>query len=188
MFVGAAWSGMGPFLPATAVEAWALGLVVAAFVYFAVVSIVLTAIDLDKHRLPNSIVLPSYAVAGVLFTSAAWLTNDWNGLLRSAVGMAVLFVFYLALRIVKPSGMGGGDVKLAGVIGIYLGWLGWGALVVGAFAGFLYGGVYGIALILFKRAHGRTAIPFGPWMILGCWTGVFAGEAIALWYLHALAA
>ncbi|WP_349427778.1 prepilin peptidase [Microbacterium sp. LWS13-1.2] len=165
-------------------DVWAAVLVIVAFLYFAAVSIVLTLIDLDTHRLPNSIVLPSYLVAGILFTVSAWLTGDWELLLRAAIGMVVLYVFYFLLRSVRRGGMGGGDVKLAGVIGIYLGWLGWGALAVGAFAAFLCGGLFGIALLLLRRAGRKTAIPFGPWMILGAWTGVFAGEAVGRWYVN----
>ncbi|MDR7185777.1 leader peptidase (prepilin peptidase)/N-methyltransferase [Microbacterium trichothecenolyticum] len=168
----------------TASETWALALVIVAYLYFAAISIVLTLIDLDTHRLPNSIVLPSYLVAGTLFTVAAWLTGDGSALLVAGVGMAAMYLFYFLLRAARPGGMGGGDVKLAGVIGIYLGWLGWGALAVGAFAAFLYGGVFGIALMLIRRAGRKTAIPFGPWMILGAWTGVFAGEAVGKWYVN----
>ncbi|MBW9094079.1 prepilin peptidase [Microbacterium jejuense] len=164
-------------------EGIALALIIVAFLYFAAISIVLTLIDLDTHRLPNSIVLPSYLVAGILFPVAAALTGDWGSLLRAAIGMAVLYAFYALLRLARPGGMGGGDVKLAGVVGIYLGWIGWGALAVGAFAAFLYGGVFGIALMLLRRAGRKTAIPFGPWMILGAWTGVFAGEAVGRWYV-----
>ncbi|MEV5071902.1 prepilin peptidase [Microbacterium sp. LMI12-1-1.1] len=174
-----AWDGV--VRPA---DVWAAALIIVAFLYFAAISIVLTLIDLDTHRLPNSIVLPSYLVAGILFTVSAWLTGDWELLLRAAIGMAVLYVFYFLLRSVRRGGMGGGDVKLAGVIGIYLGWLGWGALAVGAFAAFLYGGLFGIALLLLRRAGRKTAIPFGPWMILGAWTGVFAGEAVGRWYVN----
>lgn len=169
---------------ADATGAWALGVAIVAYLYFAAISLVLTLIDLDTHRLPNSIVLPSYVVAGILFTIAAWLTGDWTGLLGAGIGMAVLYAFYALLRMVRPGGMGGGDVKLAGVIGIYLGWLGWGAVAVGAFAAFLYGGVFGILLMLLRRAGRKTAIPFGPWMILGAWTGVFAGEAVGRWYVR----
>ena len=97
--------------------------------------------------------------------------------------MAALYVFYFLLRVIRPGGMGGGDVKLAGVIGLALGWLGWAPLIVGAFAAFVLGGVYGILLILLRRAGRRSAIPFGPWMILGAWTGVFAGESLARWYV-----
>lgn len=167
-----------------ALAAWALGIVIVAYLYFAATSIVLTLIDLDTHRLPNSIVLPSYLVAGILFAVAAWLTGEWGALLRAGIGMAALYLFYFVLRLARPGGMGGGDVKLAGVIGLYLGWIGWGALAVGAFAAFLYGGVFGIVLLLLRRAGRKTAIPFGPWMILGAWTGVFAGEAVGRWYVN----
>jgi len=170
-----AWGG-------SAAEAWALGVVLIAFLHFAAISIVLTLIDLDTHRLPNSIVLPSYAVGGVLFTLAALLGGDWAALLRAGIGTVALYVFYSVLRLARPGGMGGGDVKLAGVIGIYLGWIGFGALAVGAFGAFVYGGVFGIALLFLGKAGRKTAIPFGPWMILGGWTGVFAGESVGHWY------
>jgi len=172
------------FVGRSTTEGIALALVILAFLYFAAISIVLTLIDLDTHRLPNSIVLPSYLVSGILLTIAAALLGDWGSLLRAAIGMAAMYLFYALLRLARPGGMGGGDVKLAGVIGIYLGWIGWGALAVGAFAAFLYGGVFGIALVLLRRAGRKTAIPFGPWMILGAWTGVFAGEAVGRWYVN----
>jgi leader peptidase (prepilin peptidase)/N-methyltransferase len=172
-FSSAAWGESG----------WSLALVVIAYMYFAAVSIVLTVIDLDTHRLPNAIVLPSYLVAAVLLSAAALISGDWGPLLRGFIGMAALYSFYFLLRLVRPGGMGGGDVKLAGVIGLYLGWIGWGALAVGAFFAFVYGGVFGITLLLMRRAGRKSAIPFGPWMIFGAWTGVFAGEGIGNAYL-----
>lgn len=168
---------------ASTLDSWALGLVLVAFLYFAAVSIALALIDLDTHRLPNAIVLPSYVVALALFTGAAALSGDWGALLRAVAGMAALYLFYFILRVVRPGGMGGGDVKLAGVVGLYLGWIGWGALVVGAFAAFLIGGAVGLALIAARRAGRKTAIPFGPFMLVGAWTGVFAGEAVGRGYL-----
>ncbi|HAQ59267.1 MAG TPA: prepilin peptidase, partial [Microbacterium sp.] len=74
----------------------------------------------------------------------------------------------------------------AGLIGIQLGWLGWGSVVVGAFAAFLLGGVFGVALLLARRAGRRTAIPFGPWMLAGAWVGIILGEPIARWYMELL--
>ena len=171
---------------ATGADDVAFWLVLIAFLYFSAISIVLTLIDLDTRRLPNSIVLPSYLVAGILFTAAATFSNDWAALLRAGIGMATLYIFYLLLRVVRPGGMGGGDVKLAGVVGIYLGWLGWGALVIGAFAAFVLGGVFSIALIAFRRAGRKTAIPFGPWMLAGAWVGIFFGQTIANWYMGML--
>lgn len=164
-------------------SAWTVALVVVAYLYFAAISILLTVIDLDTRRLPNAIVLPSYLVALTLLGTAALLSADGALILRGVIGLVTLYVFYLLLRLVRPGGMGGGDVKLAGVVGLYLGFLGWGALAVGAFFAFLYGGAFGIALLIARRAGRRTAIPFGPWMILGAWTGVFAGESIGRGYL-----
>ena len=187
-FTGIAFAAItGVMLATTAaastLESWALGLVLVAFLYFAAVSIALALIDLDTHRLPNAIVLPSYVVALALFTGAAALSGDWGSLLRAVAGMAALYLFYFILRVVRPGGMGGGDVKLAGVVGLYLGWIGWGALVIGAFAAFLIGGAVGLALIAARRAGRKTAIPFGPFMLVGAWTGVFAGEAVGRGYL-----
>jgi len=167
-------------------EWWPLLPLLIAFLYFAAISIVLTLIDLDTHRLPNSIVLPSYLVGGALLTITAALSGEWASLARAGVGMVVLYVLYYLLRMARPGGMGGGDVKLAGVIGLYLGWVGWGALAVGAFSAFVFGGVYGIVLLLLRRAGRKTAIPFGPWMILGAWTGLFTGEPIGRWYVDLL--
>ncbi|GAB3604444.1 prepilin peptidase [Microbacterium aureliae] len=164
-------------------DLWGLSLVIAAYLYLAAISIVLTLIDLDTHRLPNAIVLPSYIVGGLLLALASLLTGDWTALLRGAVGMVALYAFYFVLRLLRPDGMGGGDVKLAGVLGLYLGYVGWGALAVGAFAAFALGGVYGVALMLIRRAGRKSAIPFGPWMILGAWVGLLAGEGIARWYI-----
>lgn len=168
-----------------ALSSGAAVIILVAFLYLAAVSIVLTLIDLDTRRLPNIIVLPSYLVGGVLLTAASLLT-DGEALLRAGVGMVALFTFYFLLRLVRAGGMGGGDVKLAGVLGLYLGWVGWGALVVGALAAFLIGGIWGIVLIITGRAGRGTAIPFGPWMIVGAWVGVFVGDTIGRWYVNLL--
>jgi leader peptidase (prepilin peptidase)/N-methyltransferase len=98
--------------------------------------------------------------------------------------MAALYGFYFALAFVYPAGMGFGDVKLAGVLGLLLGWLGWGALVVGAFFGFVLGGVVGAALMFARRAGRRTAIPFGPFMLAGAFLAVLYGHTIAHAYVH----
>lgn len=182
-FIAVAWFFLVSGRPSTTEAAWALGIVIVAYLYFAAISIALTLIDLDTRRLPNAIVLPSYLVGGILFTLAAALGDEWPALLRAAVGMAALYIFYFVIRLIRPDGMGGGDVKLAGVVGMYLGWLGWGTLAVGAFAAFLLGGIFGIVLLALRRARRKSAIPFGPWMIAGAWVGIFGGEAIARWYL-----
>lgn len=157
--------------------------VIVAYLYFAAITVALTAIDLDTHRLPNVIVVPAYVVSLLILAVACVQGADWSALVRAGIGGAALYAFYFLLRVIRPAGMGGGDVKLAGVVGIYLAWLGWGSLIVGAFAAFVLGGVFGVALIAFRRAGRKTAIPFGPWMLAGAWVGIFAGEALARWYI-----
>lgn len=181
-FVGMVWLVLaGPL-------AWASVPVIIAYLYLASISIALAMIDLDTRRLPNAIVLPAYIVLTLLFTAACLLGAPWEALLRAAVGGAALYAFYFLLRIIRPGGMGGGDVKLAGVLGAALGWLGWGSLIVGAFAAFILGGVVGVILMVMRRATRKSAIPFGPWMIAGAWIGIIAGEDIAHWYLGLLGA
>lgn len=158
---------------------WALS----AYLYLGAIGVALALIDIDTHRLPNALVLPSYAVAVVLLTVASAGAGDWAALLRAVAGGAILFCFYFVLAMVVPRGMGFGDVKLAGVLGLYLGWLGWGSLAVGAFAAFVLGGVFSAALLIARRVRRGSGIPFGPWMIGGALVAVFYGEPIANGYL-----
>jgi leader peptidase (prepilin peptidase) / N-methyltransferase len=163
---------------------WHIGLVWAlpAFLYLGAVGIALAAIDIDTQRLPDAIVLPSYAVAGALLTVAALADGDPAALLRVAGGGAALLAFYAVIWFVYPRGMGFGDVKLSGLLGMYLGWMGWAVVVVGGFLGFLIGGVFGGLLVMAGRAGRRTHIPYGPWMILGTFVAIFYGQSIADWY------
>lgn len=157
-----------------------------AFLLLTAVSIALALIDLDTKRLPNVIVLPALLAGILLLAAAALVRGDLAALAGAGIGGAGLFLLYLALALVSRGGMGMGDVKLAALLGLYLGFLGWGSLLVGAFAAFVFGGVFGLALMLIRRAGRKTAIPFGPWMILGAWLGVFAGELLARNYFDAV--
>jgi leader peptidase (prepilin peptidase)/N-methyltransferase len=137
-------------------------------------------------RLPNAIVLPSYVVAGLLLGIAALAERDASTYLRACLGMAALFGFYFLLAFIYPAGMGFGDVKLAGVLGLYLGWLGWAEVVTGGFLGFLFGGVVGVALMSMRRAGRKSQIPFGPYMLLGAFVAILAGDALADLYLNSV--
>lgn len=176
---------------AFALAAWVVGLswTLPAVLYLVAIGIALALIDLDVHRLPDAIVLPSYLAAGALLALASWNpggASDWGALLRAAIGGAAFFAVYFAIVLVYPAGMGFGDVKLAGVLGMYLGWFGWGALAFGWFAAFLLGGVFAIGLVLTRRATRKSGVPFGPWMILGALVGVIAGGPVLGWYLTLL--
>ena len=159
-----------------------------AFLYLGAVGVALALIDIDVKRLPNVIVLPSYLVAGVLLAIAAVIDGAWEDLLRSVLGMAALYGFYFLLALVYPKGMGFGDVKLAGLLGLYLGWLGWAEVVTGGFLGFLFGGVGGVLLIAVRRAGRKSMIPFGPYMLAGALVAILWGGALADLYLDTVLA
>jgi leader peptidase (prepilin peptidase)/N-methyltransferase len=157
--------------------------VLLGFLYLAAISIALAMIDLDTHRLPNRIVLPAYVVGAVLLGAAGLLLGDGEALIRAGIGLGALWLLYVALAMIYPGGMGFGDVKLAGVLGLFLGFLGWPELVVGTFSAFVLGGLFSIALLLTRRATRKSGIPFGPWMLVGAWCGILFGAPIATGYL-----
>jgi leader peptidase (prepilin peptidase) / N-methyltransferase len=144
------------------------------YLYLGVVGAALTFIDLDVHRLPDLLVLPSYPIAFVLLLVPTVVTGQWGWLLRAVVAAVVLFVAYLVLALVSPGGggLGFGDVKLAGVLGLLLGWLGWGTVMVSVAAAFLIGGAIALILLAAGRASRSSHIAFGPSMILGAWVAL----------------
>jgi len=168
--------------------AWHFGIswTTPAYLYLAAISVALALIDIDTRRLPNAIVLPSYVVVPVLLAVASWGADDWPAMLRAVIGGVALYAFYFVMVLVKPGAMGFGDVKLAGILGAYLAWLGWGSFAVGAFAAFLVGGVFSIGLMVAGRAGRKSKIPFGPWMLIGCAIGVAFGESLWSAYLGIL--
>jgi leader peptidase (prepilin peptidase) / N-methyltransferase len=156
---------------------WQLGLsgALPAYLYMTATGIALTMIDIDHRRLPNTIVVPSYPILAVLLA----LPGDWEALLRAALAAATLLGFYLLLVLAYPTGMGWGDVKLAGVLGAALGYLSWQSLLIGAFAGFFLGAAFGVATR-------RRSLPFGPFMIAGFFTALFFADPLAELYSRIL--
>jgi leader peptidase (prepilin peptidase)/N-methyltransferase len=157
-----------------------------AFLYLGAIGVALALIDLDVKRLPNAIVLPSYPVAAALLGVAAVVQHDAGAFVRALLGMVALFGLYFLLAFIYPAGMGFGDVKLAGVLGLYLGWLGWGEVISGGFLGFLFGGVVGVGLMMVQKAGRKTQIPFGPFMLAGALVAIMAGGALADLYLDSV--
>lgn len=160
----------------------AFWLVVAACAYYVLMAVRLTIIDVRHHLLPDRIVFPSYGVAGVLLLGAAAslavmaapgpAAADDAALfglpgLRILAGGLAMWLFYFLLHTAYPPGMGFGDVKLAGVLGMYLGFLGWQHVAAGAFAAFVFGGLWSLGLIAMRRGTLGSAIPFGPFMLAG---------------------
>ena len=139
---------------------------------FAAVAVVLGTVDLLEKRLPNAVLYPSMIVLVVLLSGTSAITGTWGALLSAFGGAAALFALYFVLAVISPSGIGMGDVKLAALIGLMLGYLGWVPLLVGGVAGFLIGGVTSVVALLSGRASLKTALPFGPAMLAGAILGI----------------
>jgi leader peptidase (prepilin peptidase)/N-methyltransferase len=129
--------------------------------------LLLARVDLAVFRLPDVLTLPAFCGTAVLLGGAALLPSHQGSWVRGLIAAAVLGVVYAVLFFINPAGMGFGDVKLAPTLGLVLGWYGWGAVIWGTFAGFVLGALFGLALIVTRRGNRKTAIPFGPFMLLG---------------------
>ncbi|HJQ04577.1 MAG TPA: prepilin peptidase [Nocardioides sp.] len=154
----------------------------AAYLVFAGLGVALAGIDLDVRRLPDVIVLPAYPVLGLLLL----VDHEWHALLRAAEGGAALFAFFFVVWLIAPGGMGYGDVKLSGILGAMTAYLSWGTLLVGAFGGFLLGAVVGVLLIATQKAGRKSAVPFGPFMILGALMSILGAGYLGDYYLSLL--
>ncbi len=143
-----------------------------AFLYFAWLAVALVWIDADVHRLPDGLVLPSYPALLVLVVVATAGLGDWGVLVRAVACMAGMYAVYFVMMLLSPSSLGFGDVKLSGLIGLLLGWLGVGEAVVALIAGFLVGGVIALAMLVGRRVGMRSHIAFGPSMLVGAFVGV----------------
>jgi leader peptidase (prepilin peptidase) / N-methyltransferase len=159
-------------------------LLAAALCLFAAASIALALIDLETHRLPDAVVGPAYALAAVSLCATSAASGEWADLSRGLAGMVLLGASYYVVHAVRPDGMGFGDVKLAGLIGLVTGYVGWGALAVGALAAFVLAACFGVALVAAGRAGRRSGLAFGPWMLAGGWLGLAVGTPVAAGYLH----
>ncbi|MEU7530432.1 A24 family peptidase [Saccharothrix sp. NPDC042600] len=136
---------------------------VVAFAFLGVLGVVLALIDVAVERLPDRLTLPAYPVLVALLGPA----GEWAALGRAVLGCLALGGVYLVLGLARPGGLGLGDVKLAGVLGLALGWLGWPELVFGGALAFVLLGLTSAALLAARRITLRDALAFGPFMLVG---------------------
>jgi leader peptidase (prepilin peptidase) / N-methyltransferase len=178
------WPGLATAALA-ALAAWSVGglgdwAALPVYLLFAWLTVGLVWIDLDVHRLPVGLVVPTgwWLVGLLVVASVATWDRRWLGAL---VGAAVMGAVYLLLAVLPGGGVGGGDVRLAPVIGGLLGWLGAGQLFVGLLGGFLVGGLGAVALLALRRVGLRSSIAYGPAMCLGAWLAIGFTSRILTW-------
>jgi leader peptidase (prepilin peptidase)/N-methyltransferase len=141
--------------------------VLPAYLVLAAGLVVLSAIDIDEHRLPNRIVYPLTLAVAVLLVVAAAGDDDWSALGRALLAGMVAVAAFAGLHLASPRSLGLGDVKLVGVLGLALGWRAWGALAWGAILAFAAGALVGLGLVAAGRLGRRDHLPFGPFLAAG---------------------
>lgn len=138
-----------------------------AWMIFAAAAVTLTLTDCATHRLPN-VLVGGFTLLGVAALGmAAWVTAEPARFISALLTGLGVFVLFAALALVHPRGLGFGDVKLAAPIGLYLGWLGWPAVVFGVGAAFALGAIAAVTVAVVRRSGRETAIPFGPYLLAG---------------------
>jgi leader peptidase (prepilin peptidase)/N-methyltransferase len=149
-----------------------------AFCIFFASLLAVSVIDLDLYIIPNRVVYPTLFITAPLLALAAAAEGTWGQLRNAAIGGAVGFGLLLVIHVAMPRGMGFGDVRLAGVIGMMLGWLGLGYLFLGLFLAFLLAAVIGVVLIATRLRTRKDAVPFGPFLASGAVLAALWGHAI----------
>lgn len=149
-------------------------------VVLAPVLVLLAVVDGRTRLLPRVVVLPATAVLLMLVAFEWAVDRDTGVLVRTVAAMLLARSFFWILWFVKRAGMGFGDVRLAALIGLVLGRVGWNQWLIGLYGGLLLFGLFGITLMLLRRDRStlKRAYPFGPFMIAGAVLGILLGGSV----------
>ena len=156
--------------------------VLPAFLLVTAGLIALSVIDFEQFLLPNRIVYPLAIATLAMLVVAAVGDGAWGAFGRALLGGAAAMAALGVLHLVSPRSMGFGDVKLAFVLGLVLGWLGWSELVLGLFFGFLAGAVVGVTMIVLRHRGRKDHLPFGPFLAFGTVVVLLWGDVVLRWY------
>jgi len=158
------------------------GLSIQSLIYIILSSalIIIAFIDLKEQIIPDIISLPGIGV-GLILSFFVPYVSFINSALGVFVGGGTILVIGLAGSVIfKKEAMGGGDVKLAAMIGAFLGWR---YIIISLFLGFFLGALAGIFLILSKIKSREDVVPFGPFIVLGSFITLLWGEKLISWYI-----
>lgn len=159
--------------------------VLPAFCVLGAALVALVWIDLREFRLPREITYTAFVLSSIVIVVAGLVGDEprriWQAFLGAGIALAIMGLIYLASR----GGMGDGDVRLAPLLGLHLGWINPGIVPVGLFLGFLIGAVVGVAAMAIGSAGRKTALPFGPFLAAGTVLAVFVGQDVIDLVWHA---
>ena len=144
------------------------------------IAVALSVIDWHTRLLPRVIVVPVTLAAILVMTVVGLATGERDALVRALLGMVVARSFFWLLWFLRSAGMGFGDVRLAAPVGLVLGWVGWGALAIGLWVGFMAFALpaLGLAVVRRDRSLLKKSFPFGPFMVIGALVGLVWGTAL----------
>lgn len=132
----------------------------------AAVGVALGLIDAIEQRLPSVLVYSGTVLVGALLATSAVLNSGGPDFLRALVGMTILAMFYLVLALIFAGALGAGDVKLACLLGLSLGWQSWSALITATFLGWLTAALAWLILCLARRRRRDSTLPMGPFLLI----------------------
>jgi leader peptidase (prepilin peptidase)/N-methyltransferase len=156
---GALWAGLAIAYGAV----WSLP----AFLVAGAGLVALTVIDLRQRLLPRRIVWPLFALTLALLALAAIVDGNGGALLRAVLSAGVAYAAFFALRLVNPAALGGGDVTLAAVLGLVLGWHSVDAVIAGLGLGAILAAVFAVLAFAARRVRADTALSYGPFLVAG---------------------
>jgi leader peptidase (prepilin peptidase) / N-methyltransferase len=157
--------------------------VLPGYLLFFAVLLAVALIDLEHYLVPNRIVFPTLAASVPLLALVALVQGEWGRLGSALVGALAASAALLVINLVHPRGMGMGDVKLALILGLFLGWIDLAHVALGMFLGFLLGAIGGVLLIALRVKGRRDHVPFAPFLAGGALLAVLMGDAFLGWYL-----
>lgn len=155
-----------------------------AYAGFTIVTVLLAVTDLDTKLIPNRILGPGIVVCAVLLAVGWVFDRDAGSLIRAGLGALAYFAALYVLALIARGGFGFGDVKLAFLIGLMTGFLGWGPVIVAGVFAFFIGGITSLVLLATRRLTRKDSIPFGPFMVAAGLIATAWGTAITDWYLN----
>ena len=159
--------------------------VLPAMMLYVWVLLIVSVIDFETRRIPNALTYTLTPVLAVLLLGAAVLGGEPRRAITALIGGVGAFAFLLVLALIKPGGMGFGDVKYAAFLGLGLGYVSLGAVLIGIFGAFLIGSLVSVSLLLLTDRGRKDKVPFGPFLSMGAFLGILFGPALVDVYTSA---
>ncbi len=151
-----------------------------AWIFFVVLAVALSAIDFEHHRLPDPLTGSLYLAGLVFLTLDSFTHHNLSRLNHAFIASIALGGFYWIVNFLSKGGMGMGDVKLATSIGLFCGYISMSTVYVASMISFALGSLVGVVLIVAKKASRKSALPFGPFMLMGAIASIY----VTPWISH----